>query len=244
MELESEIPQITAAPEKVVGCCAPPCSLDLRLADCMDVMKSFEDNHFDLAIVDPPYGIGAGGKGFINGASKTAAKYTRDLSWDDNTPCIEYFDELRRVAKHQVIWGANHMMDKICLGSPSWIVWDKTIHGNTYADCELAYSSHSSPARIFKCNMVNITTDGRIHPTQKPIKLYKWLLKNYAKPGDKILDTHMGSGSIAIACHYSGNPLVACEIDDDYYTAALERIERETRQLDFFSENALADAPR
>ena len=247
MELESEIPETTANPEPVAGCCAPPCSLDLRLADNMEVMKTFDDNHFDLAIVDPPYGINAGnvfggekrksGKG---AAMKTAHK---QKDWDMEPPPSEYFTELFRVSKHQIIWGANHFMEKVMRGSPSWIVWDKDNGSTKFADAELAYTSHDSACRIFKWtwngmiqgDMAN--KESKIHPTQKPIQLYKWLLKNYAKPGDKILDTHMGSGSIAIACHYSGNPLVACEIDKDYYTAALERIERETRQLDFFTEN-------
>ncbi len=201
----------------------------------MDLMAKYPDGHFDLAVVDPPYGIGAGGKGFVNGASKTAAKYTRDLSWDDKSPDQEYFDELRRVSKHQVIWGANHFVEKVMRGSPSWIIWDKTIHGNTYADAELAYTSHDKPARIFKCNMVNITMDGRIHPTQKPVKLYDWIFANYAAPGMKVLDTHLGSGSIAIAAHYAGIHLTACEIDAEYYEAACARIKRETSQGQLFS---------
>ena len=241
MELESEIPKIAAEPKPVAGCCAPPCSLDLRLADNMEVMKTFDDNHFDLAIVDPPYGIGAGGKSFKNGSSKTEKPYYKDVCWDKVRPTEKYFRELRRVSKNQIIWGGNYFSD-LLPAFRCFISWDKTIHGNSYADCELAWTSYDKVARYYRENIAQTNSEGRIHPTQKSVKLYKWLLKNYAKPGDKILDTHMGSGSIAIACHYSGNPLVACEIDEDYYTAALERIERETRQLDFFTENAQADS--
>lgn len=237
MELESETPKTTAEPEKVAGCCAPPCSLDLRLADNMDVMKSFEDNHFDLAIVDPPYGIGISGQKESKQGKQSDRKHHEEKGWDREIPAAEYFTELERVSKNQIIWGANYFVEHLIHGSKGWIVWDKGQHGLTMSDCELAYSSFDRATRVKIINRVELLKDGTIHPTQKPIKLYKWLLKNYAKPGDKILDTHMGSGSIAIACHYSDNPLVACEIDEDYYTAALERIERETRQLDFFTEN-------
>ena len=238
MELESEIPQITAEPEPVAGCCAPPCSLDLRLADNMEVMKTFDDNHFDLAIVDPPYGIGESGGADRRGKSKHERK-----SWDEETPCQKYFDELQRVSKNRIVWGANYMIDKIKSNTMGWVCWDKKLDNSDFSDFELAYTSFNRGAKIFRHSKNGGSRTAAaladiIHPTQKPVQLYKWLLKNYAKPGDKILDTHMGSGSIAIACHYSGNPLVACEIDKDYYTAALERIERETRQLDFFTENA------
>lgn len=240
MELESEIPKPTAEPEKVAGCCAPPCSLDLRLTDNMDMMKTFGDKHFDLAIVDPPYGIGMSG-------GNVGYKGNNDLErkeWDNEIPTPEYFKELRRVSKEQIIWGSNYY--PWVWPMKSWIVWDKGegFKGRTYAEGELAGTSHDRNAKVFRHDpLANRDYVGKIHPTQKPVQLYKWLLKNYAKPGDKILDTHMGSGSIAIACHYSGNPLVACEIDKDYYTAALERIERETRQLDFFTENVKVIRP-
>jgi site-specific DNA-methyltransferase (adenine-specific) len=214
--------------------------LDLRLGDCMDLMREYPDGHFDLAIVDPPYGIGeSGGSNNSRGTKNAPATQFVEKGWDKSTPPVEYFDELRRVSKHQIIWGANHMMEKIMRGSPSWIVWDKVNIGNDFADAELAYTSHKKACRIFKFmwngmlqgDMKNKET--RIHPTQKPRKLYEWLLANYAKPGDRILDTHLGSGSIAIACHYRQHHLTACEIDPDYYAAALARIERETAQQTF-----------
>lgn len=202
--------------------------LDLRLADCMDVMREAPDNHWDLAIVDPPYGIGEdGAKNHTRGGACPPTMYAAK-SWDNATPPVEYFNELRRVAQYQIIWGANHMMDKIMRGSPSWIIWDKENGGNDFADAELAYTSHKKAARVFRFRWAGMlqgdmkNKEKRIHPTQKP--------------GDRILDTHMGSGSIAIACHYRGHHLTACEIDPDYFNAAVERINLNTRQKDMFSE--------
>jgi len=217
-------------------------SLDLRLADCMDVMATFADGHFDLAIVDPPYGIGeSGGSNNSRGTKNAPATQFVEKGWDRTTPPLEYFAELRRVSRHQIIWGANHMMEKIMRGSPSWIIWDKDNIGNDFADAELAYTSHDKAARIFRFRWNGMlqgdmkNKEARIHPTQKPVALYRWLLANYAKPGQRILDTHLGSGSHAIAAHYAGVHLVACEIDADYYEAAKARITRETAQVELFS---------
>jgi site-specific DNA-methyltransferase (adenine-specific) len=215
-------------------------SLDLRLGDCMEVMAGFPDGYFDLAIVDPPYGIGEDGK--KNHSRGQAAKPTlyTPKAWDRQTPPVEYFEELRRVAKHQIIWGANHMMEKIMRGSPSWIIWDKENGETDFADAELAYTSHDKAARVFRFRWAGMlqgdmaNKEARIHPTQKPVALYRWLLANYAKPGMRVLDTHLGSGSHAIAAHYAGIHLTACEIDPDYFHAAKARIERETRQTELF----------
>jgi len=214
--------------------------LDLRQADCMDLMKEFKDNHFDLAIVDPPYGIGEDGK--KNHSRGKLAKPTlySPKDWDRKPPAEEYFKQLRRVSSAQIVWGANHFADKIKRGSSSWIVWDKENGENDFADAELAYTSFSKAVRVFRFRWAGMLQgnmkekERRIHPTQKPVQLYKWLLTNYAKPGQRILDTHMGSGSIAIACHYFGAHLTACEIDEDYFRAACQRIERETRQTTFW----------
>jgi len=214
--------------------------LDLRNCDNMELMAEFEDNHFDLAIVDPPYGIGEDGA--KNHTRDKAAKATRYIAknWDNNPPQTEYFKELKRVSKNQIIWGANHFIENIPNANSScWIVWDKDNTGD-FADSELAWTSFKSAVRNFKHrwngmlqeNMKN--KEHRIHPTQKPKALYKWLLQKYAKEGDKILDTHLGSGSIAIACHEMGFDLVGCELDKDYYKAMMERIELETRQQDLF----------
>lgn len=202
----------------------------------MDVMREFEDGHFALAIVDPPYGINVGDNKAGMGRRKGDARATYKMGdWDAEPPPDDYFRELRRVSRNQIVWGANHYIERMPLNSPCWIVWDKRFSNDvSFAAVELAWTSFRSTAKRFECHPLQ---DGRIHPTQKPVKLYDWLLANYAKRGDRILDTHMGSGSIAIACHYAGCPLVASEIDPDYYAAAVDRIQRETRQMDFFTHN-------
>jgi len=215
--------------------------LDIRCMDCMELMAQYPDKHFGIAIVDPPYGIGEDGKKNHSRSSKAAAQEYTPKAWDRQTPPAEYFEELRRVSKDQIIWGANHFMEKVMRGSPSWIIWDKENGENDFADAELAYTSHKKAARIFRFRWAGMlqgdmkNKEKRIHPTQKPVALYSWILSNYAKPGDTILDTHMGSGSIAIACHYAGHHLTACELDEEYFDAACERITNATRQttLDF-----------
>ena len=206
-------------------------SLDLRLGDCMDVMKGFPDGYFDLAITDPPYGIGR------DGAERTTSKHGgrkmhERKGWDSKPPGAEYFEELRRVSKHQIIWGANYYPEHL-KASMGWIFWDKG-QRICNSDGELAYSSFERALRVIEMNRVELLKEGTIHPTQKPVKLYKWLLMNYAKPGQRVLDTHLGSGSHAIAAHYAGIHLTACEIDPDYFHAAKARIERETRQTELF----------
>jgi site-specific DNA-methyltransferase (adenine-specific) len=223
---------------------APTCSplLDLRLADCMDVMREAPDNHWDLAIVDPPYGIRVGDNRQGMGRRKGHKKASYDMgNWDHEAPPQEYFEELRRVSRNQIVWGANHFIERIPLNSPCWIVWDKMFSNKvSFAAVELAWTSFKTTAKKLQCHPLQ---DNRIHPTQKPVKLYDWLLANYAEKGDRILDTHLGSGSIAIAAHYAGVHLTACEIDAGYYAKAVERIDRETAQRDFFSENTSTIAP-
>jgi site-specific DNA-methyltransferase (adenine-specific) len=216
--------------------------LDLHRMDCMDLMAEYPDNHFDLAIVDPPYAskniqggyaLGIGGQGAAD-----QKKYSQSV-WSCFAPESSYFLELFRVSKNQIIWGANHFgnMPK----SSCWIVWDKRNENTGFADCELAWASFNKTVRKFEYRWNGMlqgdmkNKEHRIHPTQKPVKLYNWLLANYAKPGQRILDTHMGSGSIAIACHYFGAYLTATELDEDYFNAACERIERETRQQTLFA---------
>lgn len=192
------------------------------LMDCMDLMKRYPDKYFDLAIVDPPYGIGASGKSFINGTSKSVKPYYKDDCWDKGRPNLEYFNELFRVSKNQIIWGGNYFSDYLppfrC-----FIVWDKTIHGNSYADCELAWTSFDSVARYFRENIAQTNVEGRIHPTQKSIRLYKWIFQTFGKAGDKILDTHLGSGSSRIAAEIMGFDFVGCEIDREYFEAQEKR---------------------
>ena len=205
-------------------------NLDIRNMDCMELMRGYPDNHFDLAVVDPPYGIGRDGS--VKTTSKHGGRKAHEFKgWDRGVPNAGYFNELRRVSKNQIIWGANYYPEHLS-ASMGWIFWDKG-QRICNSDGELAYSSFSRALRVITINRVELMKDGTIHPTQKPVKLYDWIFANYAEQGMKILDTHMGSGSIAIAAHYAGMHLTASELDPDYYKAACERIERETRQTTF-----------
>ena len=205
--------------------------------DNMELMARYEDNYFDLAIVDPPYGgnDAIGLKDNINN-KKQATKRTDYKLFENKAPNTEYFNELKRVSKHQIIWGVNFYNNYDLSGGR--ICWDKK--GTAFGRAELAYYSGSKSVNI--CEIVwngmlqhdMKNKEQRIHPTQKPVKLYEWLLMNYAKEGDKILDTHLGSGSIAIACHNLGNDLTACEIDKEYYNAAIKRIEQHKSQQRLF----------
>ena len=199
--------------------------IDLILDDCMNVMKKYEDNHFDLAIVDPPYGISIEKSG-------THFKKYKSKSWDSAIPDKEYFNELFRVSQNQIIWGGNYFIEHLS-NTKCFLIWDKMIgEGMSFADAELAWTSFNKPTRIKE--LLSRCKDIKMHPTQKPVKLYEWLLHNYAEKGQKILDTHLGSGSIAIACHYYGVDLLGIEIDKEYYDQAKERIDRLTRQETLF----------
>jgi site-specific DNA-methyltransferase (adenine-specific) len=201
--------------------------------DCMELLKVTPDKFYDLAIVDPPYGIGAGGKSFINSGNKFNRAIYRETDWDSGVPGAVYFNELRRVSREQIIWGGNYFIDHL-VASRCFIVWDKQVPQDfSYAQCELAWTSMDKNAKIFvDSNKKDIAS--RIHPTQKPIKLYEWLLTNYAKPNDKILDTHLGSGSHAIATNNLGFELTACELDKDYFDASVKRITSANAQIRMF----------
>jgi len=206
--------------------------------DCMEMLRKCPPKHFDLAIVDPPYGIGAGSTKFINGSSKSEKPYYKETDWDVSPPSADYFNELFRVSKNQIIWGGNYFADY--LGKHRcFIVWDKTIHGNSYADCEIAWTSFDTVARYYRKNIAQVNREGRIHPTQKPITLYSWLLKQFAVAGDLILDTHVGSGSSIVACIEGGFNYYGCEIDKDYYNAAMKRIGRAFRKYELFDNEAV-----
>ena len=193
----------------------------------MELMARYPDGYFDLAIVDPPYGI----ERFKKGGSHVNKHGAEDKIWNNEKPTAEYFAELFRVSKKQIIWGANNF---ILPTSEYFIIWQK---GNalefSFAMVEQAWTNVKKPAKLFKHLHVQ-NKDGRIHPTQKPVALYEWLLHNYAKEGDKILDTHLGSGSIAIACHNGHFDLTACELDEEYYTKAMERLKRHQAQGSLF----------
>jgi site-specific DNA-methyltransferase (adenine-specific) len=208
--------------------------IELLNTDCMTYMKGLDDNAFELAIVDPPYGLGIDGQKENVKGKKSDRKHHKQKTWDSAIPNGGYFRELERVSKNQIIWGANYFVLHLLKGYKGWIVWDKGQHGLTMSDCELAYSSFSKPTRVWVQNRCILKQEGTIHPTQKPVKLYEWLLSTYAKEGDRILDTHLGSGSSAIAAHYGGFDFVGCELDEDYFKAAQARFEKETAQLDIF----------
>lgn len=210
--------------------------------DNMLLMARYPDKYFDLAIVDPPYGIGEDGSKGVRTSPSRPNSYLREpkhkaKGWDNEVPNKEYFIELLRASKNVIIFGANHFIENIPKSNSScWIVWDKK-NGNTdFADCELAWSNMKTAVRKYEIHKFHETRGGKdcIHPTQKPVALYKWILDKYANQGDKILDTHLGSGSIAIACHDYKYELTACELDKEYYDKAIQRITNHTNQQKLF----------
>jgi site-specific DNA-methyltransferase (adenine-specific) len=197
--------------------------------DNMQLMGRYPDGWFDLAIVDPPYGLGK--RTTDGGGTNSQIKFIDDIrrsNWDDKIPDAEYFSELFRVSKNQIIWGGNYFP---LPPTRTVICWEKVVMIPTMSQIEIAWTSFDSPARIIK---INNTDKNRLHPTQKPVALYKWLLDKYAKQGDKILDTNLGSGSIAIACHDYGFELTACELDTEYYEAAKKRFFNHKAQTKLF----------
>lgn len=200
--------------------------------DNMEMMSRYPDKYFDLAIVDPPYGIGAG-VSKTGGASKHNSMSRLKANshiYDDIKPTKHYFKELFRVSKNQIIFGGNYFIDNL-KPTRSFIVWDKMNYLPSMSQIELAWTSFKNHSQLVK---INSNQNGRAHISQKPVKLYKWLLDKYAKEGDKILDTHLGSGSIAIACHDYGFELTACELDKDYYEASIKRIKNHIAQQRLF----------
>ena len=210
----------------------------------MQMIARYPDNYFELAIVDPPYGLGIANTEQIGTSKKHKIK-----NWDNNMPELSFFNELKRVSKNQVIWGVNYF-DKMGLNGGR-IIWNKLGKdigrrkaAPTFSECEIAYYSGAKNVKMYSYTYIgNVqgndyqilwSNTNRIHPTQKPVALYEWLLMNYAKEGDKILDTHLGSGSIAIACHNLGYDLTACELDPDYYAAAMKRIDNHKNQKRLF----------
>lgn len=209
--------------------------------DCMDGMKEFPDKYFDLAIVDPPYGIGESGEKNHTRSKNAKAKDYKPFAGNDiKPPDINYFTELLRVSKNQIIWGGNHFISKIPYDSPCWIVWDKDNGENDFADCELAWTSFDSAVRRLKYRWSGMLQQNmkekeyRIHPTQKPVALYEWILTRYARDGDIILDTHVGSASSLIACHNTNHKYVGFELDEYYYKLSKQRLEKETAQMNLF----------
>ena len=202
-------------------------TINLYCEDCLPAMRKMADNQYSLCICDPPYGLNI--TQFPTGSRKTVPKETH-RTWDDNIPSVEYFNELFRVSKNQIIWGGNFFP---LPPNRHYLIWDKgeTMYNRSFAECEYAWTSFDESPRIFKKSPNQLD---RIHVCQKPVALYKWLLKNYAKEGDKILDTHFGSLSIGIACWDYGFDLDAYEIDKDYFEAGEKRFETHKAQLQLY----------
>jgi site-specific DNA-methyltransferase (adenine-specific) len=201
--------------------------------DCMELMSRYPDKYFELAIVDPPYGIGANKMQLGNGKRKI---YRGKLDWDNSIPTADYWSELFRVSKNQVVWGGNYMIEYLKPTS-AWLFWDKGTGENDFADGELAWTSYNGALRKINKSWVGANAkDGfeRIHPTQKPIYLYDWIFKRFANKGDKILDTHLGSGSSRIAADKMGFDFYACELDRDYFEAQEKRFKEYKSQLTLF----------
>lgn len=201
--------------------------------DCMEAMKDIPDKYFELAIVDPPYGIGRFGNRVE--LSNRLCKTAKLNKWDVK-PTQEYFDELFRISDKQIVWGANNFN---LPNTEYFIIWDKEQTVENFASAEYAWTNIKMPAKVFRYSIHKVMSDrkseqGKIHPTQKPIALYEWLLKNYAKQGDKILDTHVGSASSLIACYNLGFDYMGFELDEDYFKAACKRIEARKNQMDIF----------
>lgn len=206
------------------------------LGDNMEYMKTIPDNYFELAIVDPPYGIGLAKMNMGAGKSKKSSNINnrkwKPKEWDSNVPSEEYFIELKRISKNQIIWGGNYFELGSC---KHFIIWDKEIpEGLSFSDCEFAWTSFDKAQKIFRYSAYRNKKE-KIHPTQKPPELYKFLLKTYAKPEYKIFDSHVGSGSIRIACHDMGFDFIGCEIDEDYYNDQEQRFKKHTQQEELFS---------
>ena len=201
--------------------------IEITNEDNMQLMARYPDNYFKLAICDPEYGINASNMQMGSGKHK----WKKGKHWDSKPPSDNYFTELFRVTENQIIWGGNYF--NLTLNN-NWIIWDKLNPNMSFSEAELAWCSIKRNIRIFKHYSAKVEVGGKIHPTQKPVELYKWLLHNYANEGDKILDTHLGSGSIAIACHDMNFELTACELDNDYYNDAIKRISNHIKQQKLF----------
>ncbi|NLI22265.1 MAG: site-specific DNA-methyltransferase [Clostridiales bacterium] len=202
--------------------------------DCMEGMKEIPDGYFDIAVVDPPYGIGMDGQREsvdLRGGRRLYRKKHENYGWDKAIPGEDYFRELERVSREQIIFGANYFVEHLHKGTKGWIVWDKAQHGLTMSDCELVYTSFNVPTRVVVISRGELAREDTFHPTQKPVKLYQWILANYAMKGQKILDTHAGSGACLIACYRMECPYVGFEINETYWKKANERIAAEKAQI-------------
>lgn len=210
---------------------------DVYLMDCIDLMARYPDKYFDLAVVDVPYGIGESLNDNKSRSKLGKSKAYTKKNWDLSAPEKIYFDELKRVSKNQIVWGANHFISKLPFDSSCWIVWDKQNGSNDFADCELAWTSFNTAVRKFEFRWHGMLQGNmkekefRIHPTQKPVALYDWIYKNYSTEGMKVLDTHLGSGSSRISANKNKLNFVGCEIDEEYFNLQNKRYENFSKQL-------------
>ena len=212
--------------------------INLIHGDSLQALKGYADNHFDVAIADPPYGIEMAKTTNIPNPKKgfRGNKIHDKKDWDNEIPPNEYFNEVQRVSKNQIIWGGNYFTEHL-KPTKAWIFWSKKetkTQGSNFSDGEMAWTSFKKVTRLYEYGWIGIDycnkNENKIHPTQKPVQLYKWLLENYTNENDLILDTHLGSGSIAIACHYMKRNLIGYEIDKEYYDAACKRFKEQTSQ--------------
>jgi site-specific DNA-methyltransferase (adenine-specific) len=206
--------------------------------DCMAMMARYPDKYFELAVVDPPYGIGQDGRNNHTRSKLAQARdYRTNSRYDNQAPEEDYWKELFRVSKNQIVWGANHFISRLPYDSPCWIVWDKDNGLSDFADCELAWTSFNTSVRRLKYRWAGMLQENmknkeeRIHPNHKPVALYKWTFTHYAKKGDKILDTHLGSQSSRIAAHDLGFDFYGTELDPEYFQQGCERFEKHISQL-------------
>jgi site-specific DNA-methyltransferase (adenine-specific) len=213
---------------------------EVYLMDCIAGLKHYPDKYFDLAVVDPPYGIGEDGKSNHSRSKIAKSKLYTPKKWDNEPPSIEYFTELFRVSKNQIVWGANHFISRMPYDSSCWLVWDKENGENDFADCELAWTSFDKAVRRYKFRWAGMLQgnmkdkENRIHPTQKPVALYDWIFTRFAEKGYKVLDTHLGSGSSRIAADKAGLDFVGFELDEEYYNALNKRFNDYKCQLRMF----------
>ncbi len=209
----------------------------IHLGDCLEFMMGITSKSIDLVLADPPYGIGESSNNNVSRGNLAPAKDYGIKSWDDNAPSKRVFDEMIRISKNQIVFGANHFISRMPYDSPSWIVWNKVNYGNDFADCELAWTSFPSAVRMFEFQWNGMlqgdmkNKEERIHPTQKPRQLFMMILERYAKPGQVVLDPFSGSGTTALACHDLGLDFICIEKDPDYHAASVARLEKHQRQL-------------
>lgn len=207
----------------------------VHCADCLDILRQLPDKSIDLILTDPPYGLGIDGQKESKSKNpKHNRKAHEKKDWDSCIPDVEIFREMQRVSKNMIVWGANYFNEYLEQGHKGWIIWDKGQDGLTMSDCEIAYTNFDVPTRIVRMNRVELLKDKTIHPTQKPLKLFEWVLARYSKKGDIVLDCFSGSGTTAVACHNLGRRFICIEKDPDYAKASQARVSEAQKELFMF----------